>query len=431
MTLSDLTDSNVVLQAVAECDRLGRDHFLAVYGFRRAYNYFLVVDGREYDSKAIVGVAHGYQFPARGPLRSDEFSGGLATVKRKLDDLGFEVRVLTGGAAAEHWWHGLELERFWVEIRRVREGMGRELRCPFEDARGHRNGWYDLVDDVSAGDLVYHWNAEQERFVGRSLVAAARTIDGESGERLVPLTGFVPLAVDIGLDQIRSMASELEVERDVLASQHPGLKLFLPFQFRSDGLRLMSNYFTKLPAAMQQALFGTDGLGESDLPDPPEEDGPPVLPGQRDISRRGGFLRPFRPRADTDYITYIAGGPFPRGRTHETLVNDFAEWLTARELTVGCNAAIDLGLDRPPVIIEAKVIRPGRWAQAIREAIGQLYEYRYFQVVAPESGLLFLASAEIPQRWLDHLDKDRKIGAAWWSAEEFRLSDRASKALGG
>jgi hypothetical protein len=123
-------------------------------------------------------------------------------------------------------------------------------------------------------------------------------------------------------------------------------------------------------------------------------------------------------------------GPARRGRTHEALVNDFADWLTTRELAVGCNAAIDLGLEHPPVIIEAKVIRAGKWAHAIREAIGQLYEYRYFQVVSPQSSLLFLASAPIPARWLDYLDHDRKIGAAWRSDHGFELTDRGKRALG-
>jgi hypothetical protein len=129
-------------------------------------------------------------------------------------------------------------------------------------------------------------------------------------------------------------------------------------------------------------------------------------------------------------VTNVAGGPARRGRTHETLVNDFAEWLAARDLVVGSNAAIDLGLEHPPVIIEAKVIRAGRWAHAIREAIGQLYEYRYFQVVSPESSLLFLASTPIPARWLDYLDHDRRIGAAWRRDGGFELTTRAGRVLG-
>jgi hypothetical protein len=330
-----------------------------------------------------------------------------------------------------YWWHGSSTERFWVEIRRVRERFGRELRCPFEDTNGHRNGWWDLLDDIKPGDCIYHWNADQARFVGRSVAATARTVNEGTGERVVSLRDFLPLTVDIGLQQIRTLTPKLEAIRDALAQQYPAAKLYLPFQFRHDGLRLMSNYFTKLPLAMQQELFGADSLGEGDLPDPPQADGPPIAADEDRHGRPGGFLRLFKPRADTDYITHVSGGAFRRGRTHETLVNDFAEWLAGKGLLAASNAAIDLGLERPPVIIEAKVIRPGRWAAAIREAMGQLYEYRYFQIVAPQSGLLFLASVDIPRKWLDYLDKDRQIGAAWRSSRgKFMLTYRARKMLG-
>lgn len=94
MTLADLTSSNAVLRAVEEYDEIGRDAFLAKYGFGRAREYFLEYNGKSYDSKAIVGAAHGYQFPHEGPLGSDAFSGGEATVQRKLEDLGFTIRFI-------------------------------------------------------------------------------------------------------------------------------------------------------------------------------------------------------------------------------------------------------------------------------------------------------------------------------------------------
>jgi hypothetical protein len=165
----------------------------------------------------------------------------------------------------------------------------------------------------------------------------------------------------------------------------------------------------------------------------PEDSGGPTAlaqPGDGRMGHRRGVLHPFRPGADTDYITQVLEGPHRRSRKHETLVNAFADWLDARGLTVAFNAAIDLGLEQPPVIIEAKVIRAARWAQAVREAVGQLYEYRYFQVVARESSLLFLASAEIPRMWLDYLDEEHEIGAAWRTPGGFLLSDRALTTLG-
>ena len=94
MALSDLTMRDAVLRAVEEYDHIGQDEFLTKYGFGRAREYFLAYNGKLYDSKAIVGAAHGYQFPQHGPLGPHDFSGGEATVQRKLEALGFEVRVI-------------------------------------------------------------------------------------------------------------------------------------------------------------------------------------------------------------------------------------------------------------------------------------------------------------------------------------------------
>lgn len=95
MSLADLSSQTAVRQALAEYDRLGRDPFLQKHRFGRARSYFIEHEGRLYDSKAIAGVAHGYQFPALGSLRSGEFSGGEPTVRRKLEELGFTVRVVS------------------------------------------------------------------------------------------------------------------------------------------------------------------------------------------------------------------------------------------------------------------------------------------------------------------------------------------------
>ncbi|MFZ4685379.1 MAG: HNH endonuclease [Hyphomonadaceae bacterium] len=91
MALKDVT-ADGVWRALAEFDALGRDVFLAKYGFGRSRAYKLVVDDREYDSKAIVGAAHGWSGQGLEPLSADAFSGGDATVRALLERLGFEVR---------------------------------------------------------------------------------------------------------------------------------------------------------------------------------------------------------------------------------------------------------------------------------------------------------------------------------------------------
>ena len=98
MAFQDITDPGAVQLAIAEFDRVGTHSFLTKYGFKRSRTFFLVVGDREYDSKAIAGAAHGYQFPNLGPLRPSDFSGGEATVARKLRSLGLKTKEARRGA---------------------------------------------------------------------------------------------------------------------------------------------------------------------------------------------------------------------------------------------------------------------------------------------------------------------------------------------
>jgi hypothetical protein len=140
-----------------------------------------------------------------------------------------------------------------------------------------------------------------------------------------------------------------------------------------------------------------------------------------------GFLEPFKPKADLDYQVQIEGGIKTHGRAHETLVNSFAAWLRERGVSPARNAAVDLGVEDPQVIIEAKEVKS--WSLAIRQAIGQLYEYRFFGVAAPGSALVFLSSLPVPPEWTDYLERDRQIAVVWKTPDGFFLTPRASKAF--
>lgn len=89
MSYKDVSDKKAVLQAIEEFDRLGRGGFLSKYRFGRARNYFLLYLGNQYDSKALLGAAHGYQFGTA--LTPYDFFGGKKTVRPKLESLGFRV----------------------------------------------------------------------------------------------------------------------------------------------------------------------------------------------------------------------------------------------------------------------------------------------------------------------------------------------------
>ncbi len=85
-TFSSVTRQHV-LAALAEHDDRGAEEFLAVYGFEPSAGT-LTHEGRTYDARAILGVAHKF---ATGRLaRQEEFHGDLQATGL-LSKRGFEV----------------------------------------------------------------------------------------------------------------------------------------------------------------------------------------------------------------------------------------------------------------------------------------------------------------------------------------------------
>lgn len=81
-----------VLKALTEHDELGREAFLAKYGFGEAQSYVVIYNGREYDSKAIAGVAHRWDHGRA--LAPREFSGGKDHAVAWLKRAGFQIRAI-------------------------------------------------------------------------------------------------------------------------------------------------------------------------------------------------------------------------------------------------------------------------------------------------------------------------------------------------
>jgi len=90
MTLAKMRSRSAVLEAIAEYDRLGQEGFLHKYGYGKRTRYVLVYNDKRYDPKAILGVAHGIEFPEEGPLWWKSFNGGAQT-NNVLRRLGFGV----------------------------------------------------------------------------------------------------------------------------------------------------------------------------------------------------------------------------------------------------------------------------------------------------------------------------------------------------
>jgi putative restriction endonuclease len=170
MALSDLTERSAVVQAIAEYDALGRERFLEKYGFGPARRFYLRHSGRLYDSKAVVGAAHGFQHPAEGPLRAADFSGGDATERRKLEDLGFSVEVVDAGEeqpASEHLVQGRLYTR--ADIREQFAIIDATIDTGVFRPRGFSSVWLFVTEEKTSdrtqyrdhldGDVL-HWEGQ-------------------------------------------------------------------------------------------------------------------------------------------------------------------------------------------------------------------------------------------------------------------------------
>jgi 5-methylcytosine-specific restriction protein A len=81
-------DARSIELAVAEFDLIGRDNFLARYGFRKSNRFVLKIGQKAYDSKAIIGCAAQWTEIGRA-LGPKEFSGGSARIGRVFTRNGF------------------------------------------------------------------------------------------------------------------------------------------------------------------------------------------------------------------------------------------------------------------------------------------------------------------------------------------------------
>jgi hypothetical protein len=161
LSLANLTQRSAVLSAIKEFDEIGREAFLAKYGFGHAREYFLLYRGQRYDSKAIAGVAYGYQHPSKGPLIPSEFSGGEATVAKRLRSLGFEMS--TSG-------YKDRLPEIWAFCANPK-------RYRVTDAVKHLDIDYWIIgrSDVRAGDKAIIWQT-LDNLGNRGIVGFAEVI---------------------------------------------------------------------------------------------------------------------------------------------------------------------------------------------------------------------------------------------------------------
>ena len=126
----------------------------------------------------------------------------------------------------------------------------------------------------------------------------------------------------------------------------------------------------------------------------------------------------FRPKNEGDYEADIRGGKQRRTRGHEKLVRLVGEWFKKEGATMSTPHPVDLLMSHPSVVIfEAKTTHARTVLNAVREAVGQLFEYRRF--IGPSEAQLAILLDQAPDPiLLRYVEEDLGILLVWWDGKQ-------------
>ncbi|MEU1804436.1 DUF3578 domain-containing protein [Streptomyces sp. NPDC019937] len=138
----------------------------------------------------------------------------------------------------------------------------------------------------------------------------------------------------------------------------------------------------------------------------------------------------FRPKDGSDYVAHIPARTITKSRSHELLVAGFGEYIDKRgfvPITEKMHPK-DLVLRRADLewLVEAKTVKRGNPTTAVREALGQLFEYSYFlyeQNGQPKPHLLALFTEDI-KAYAPYLE-ERGIASVWKTVDGWAGSPTA------
>lgn len=327
-----------------------------------------------------------------------------------------------------NWWDRLSNERYWCEVT-DRGDVGQDLKAPQTDESGHKYWSYSLIGQVVPGDVVFHYSTRDKAFSGASVAGgpmeqrpivwsphgivgrAKKSARAERPGYWRPLYGYRSATPNLPLSKIEKSGEAAWIRNWTEAHGKAG-PLRIPFQLRKDGLRAGQGYLFKMPADFVERWSELRNLAD-ELDGCAEE-----LSGRVLVEAHNGPApNPlFQPKNEADYTAIISATVQHRTRTHEKLVRLAGEWLKARGFTVATPHPKDLEIISPvSVIIEAKVVGQRDPLFAAREALGQLYAYRYF--IGPHTAALAVLLDSEPAPVLLRFIEDHLQVAVLWLLE--------------
>ena len=99
-------------------------------------------------------------------------------------------------------------------------------------------------------------------------------------------------------------------------------------------------------------------------------------------------------------MAHLAGRVLIKSRAHEELIRDYGLWARSRGFRPLTLHPRDLVLEHPggECLVEAKMLHVGNASEAVRAAVGQLFDYRHLFYGARPTATLISTLTEISIR---------------------------------
>jgi len=311
--------------------------------------------------------------------------------------------------------------------------MGADLKAHQKNEVDGDYWSYRLIESVIPGDIVFHYSTREKAFVGASVAGApmeerpivwaphgtvgrAKNVVGQKRPGYWrPLYGYWSASTALALSSLGE-PDQIEWLRSWIDARVRTQPLRIPFQLRKDGLRGGQGYLFKMPADFVERWTVLRDLADS-LDERAEE-----LSAGVSVNRlfSGDDRAEFRPKDEADYTAVISAAVQRRTRTHERLVRLAGEWLKGRGALVTNTHPKDLEILSPVrVIVEVRAVGRRDPLFAAREAVGQLYEYRYF--IGPRHALLaILLDVEPPPALINYMEDHLQVAVLWLTDASLR-----------
>jgi hypothetical protein len=165
----------------------------------------------------------------------------------------------------------------WIEITNRRD-IGANLNAPAGDKNGAPHWSYDLVRQVRAGDLVYHYDTNRRAIVGRSVAVGEAWPDkvvwaarGTRSRGIEPhlqdgwylgLERYAALPNPLTANELASKQVELFALRDRLAATQKDAVRFPFIPYRPGEVRAFQAYLTRFPGELHGLFPQLNSLGD-------------------------------------------------------------------------------------------------------------------------------------------------------------------------